>query len=68
MNLPVGIYNICVYSLVADLQCQCTVVTCDWHAIILIGNSDTSLLMHLKSHIDKFVNSDGMFQHFVKFG
>ena len=38
-----------------------TVDTCDRRAYVLIGNSDTSLLLFLKGHVDKHVDSDRMF-------
>ena len=39
---------------------RCTVDICDLHVCDCLGNSDTSLLL-LKGHVDKPVNSDGMF-------
>ena len=33
------------------------VITC----LCFVGNSDTSLLLFLKGHVDKPVNSDGIF-------
>ena len=59
MNSPVGFYNICecMVSLDAGVHCRRSVI----EMIVLVGNSDTSLLFFLKGHVDKLVNSDGMF-------
>ena len=34
--------------------------------VINIGNSETSLLLFLKGHVDKHVNCDGMFKYLGK--
>ena len=49
------------YYMVADVQSMCAVDICVWYVFVLIGNSGTSLLLFLKAHVDKPVNSDGMF-------
>ena len=49
------------FSFDADVQRRCFVDTCDCHVYVLIGNSDTSLLLFLKGHVDKPVNIDVMF-------
>ena len=62
-ELPVGIYNICEWLVWVGRRCSArsSVDICDWHVYVFIGNSDTSLLLFLKCHIYKPVNSDGMF-------
>ena len=62
VDSPVGIYNICECLNQFGCRCstQCTVETCNWDFYVLIGNSNTSLLLFLKGHVDKPVNSGGM--------
>ena len=52
----VGIHNIVNAWFAVDVHCRCAVDTCDLHCYC-----DTSLLLFLKSHIDKPVSSDWMF-------
>ena len=44
---------------------RCSVDIRDWYVYVLVGNSDTSLLLFPKGHFYyKPVNSDWMFKHF----
>ena len=40
--------------------------TCDWHVYALIGNSDISLLLFIKGHIDKLSMQMGCFNIFER--
>ena len=57
-----GFYNNfeCLFELVFYVHRQFTVETCDIHVYGLIGNNATSLLLFLKGHVDKPVNSGGV--------
>ena len=63
MNSHVGIFNISesliYFGCICSTYVYCCV--CDRKVYVLTGNSDTSLLLFPKGHVDKPVNFDDMF-------